>query len=219
MTKLCFSGWVFLILVCNSPRIQHHSTNFFKFLKFPKMLKKKKPSKSTLDQLNLLNLLWCFARFACTYSHSGNTLCNFQVVWLGRSATFTNQHHGQTRLVLQLISFHLLLLLVPWTTVSIVVAKWVGLRVHVGVVRHGVSEVTPNKKTDFAVLSVCVYLVFHCEWCGVLWFWRTWVRVCVSWSVGEKSLCKCKVAQWGCVCVYVGWILLAVQVWSVRVVK
>ena len=48
------------------------------------------------------------------------------------------------------------------------VAKWVGLRVHVfdlsvsvcgsRVVTHGVSEVTPNKKNSD--LAVCVYLVF-----------------------------------------------------------
>ena len=59
---------------------------------------------------------------------------------------------------------------------AFVVAKWVGLRVHVfgfsvqgkcqcvavcgRVVTHGVSEVTPNKKnSDLAVVSVCVYLV------------------------------------------------------------
>ena len=74
-------SFVFGCARCTSPA---PFNKFSKFLKYPKMLKK--PSKSTLDQSNLLNLLWCFARFARTYSHSGNTLCNLRVVWLGRRA-------------------------------------------------------------------------------------------------------------------------------------
>ena len=89
--KLCFSGWgalnslsFILVACCNSSLDSAPFKEFSKFLKFPKNVEK--PSKSTLNQLNLLNLLWCFARFARTYSGSGNTLCNFQVVWLGRRA-------------------------------------------------------------------------------------------------------------------------------------
>ena len=76
-----------LVACCNSSLDSAPFNEFSKFLNSPKMLKK--TLKSTLEQVNLLNLLWCFACFARTYSHSGNTLCNCQVVWL-----LTNQHHG-----------------------------------------------------------------------------------------------------------------------------
>ena len=80
-------------------------------------------------------------------------------------------------------------------------------------VRHGVSEVTPNQKnSDLAVVSVCVFAsCFHCEWvvcCGFGVLAES--RVCHGvWCV---SLCGCKVALVGGV--YVGWVLLAVQVWN-----
>ena len=84
-------------------------------------------------------------------------------------------------------------------------------------VRHGVSEVTPNQKnSDLAVVSVCVCVCvfasfFHCEWvvcCGFDVLAESRVRHGV-WCV---SLCGCKVALVGGV--YVGWVLLAVQVWK-----
>ena len=85
----------------------------------------------------------------------------------------------------------------------------VGLRVHVfgfsvqesvseRVVRHGISEVTPNQKnSDLAVVSVCVYLVFSIvNGCVVVSaFWQR--VVCVCHGVWCVSLCGCKVALVG----------------------
>ena len=70
-------------------------------------------------------------------------------------------------------------------------------------VRHGVSEVTPCSSV-FVCSRVLLQMGVVC--CG---FDVLWVRECVM-ECGCVSFCGCKVAS--CVCVYVGWVLLAVQV-------
>ena len=74
----------------------------------------------------------------------------------------------------------------------------------------------PNQKnSDLAVVSVCVYLVFHCEWVWCVVVSAFWQRVvCVM----KSGVCHCVGAKWFSwvvrVCVSVGWVLLAVQVWK-----
>ena len=80
--------------------------------------------------------------------------------------------------------------------------------VSVRVERHGVLEVTPC--SGVFVCSPGFYCKMGVVCCG---FDVLWVRKsCVSWSVGVCLFCGCKVAS--CVCVCVGWVLLAVQVWK-----
>ena len=99
------------------------------------------------------------------------------------------------------------------------VAKWVGLRVHVlALCARKVSVWVKGGKawslrSDTLQWCLCVHLGFIVNGCGVLWFRRFVGQkvVCVM-ECGCVSFCGCKVAL--CVCVYVGWVLLAVQVWK-----
>ena len=67
------------------------------------------------------------------------------------------------------------------------------------------------KKTMTLQVSVCVYLVFfHVNGCVVVSaFWQCVMECGVCHYVGAKWLWRVV-----CVCVYVGWVLLAVQVWK-----
>ena len=50
-----------------------------------------------------------------------------------------------------------------------------------------------KKNKNLAVVSCVFSSFFHCEWCGVLWFRRLWVRVVCSWSV---DVCSYVGAKW-----------------------
>ena len=78
---------------------------------------------------------------------------------------------------------------------------------------HGVLEVTPNKKT---MTSVCVYLVFYCEWvcCGFGVFGSvSWSVVCVIMWVQSGFGGWCAFA---CMSVGFCWLFKCGSVWVVK---